>query len=225
MILEISFFVWCSRRLRWLLLPVFWTLLYSWHILTLWCLYVCHIYCIQNTSCETGESCHVVHTQVFADLTNRHEGWEKQMLKGLQNKYASEQFNGLIQAGLASCEVDTKRFMWADEDFTFTSARQAADRKRFTGRKKVSTRAPIFTMATLHTEMIRTLGSGGKKNRGLHAISLRHLTLSTNQWVVRLPGPMKCFLKELATYLHYEQYRTLGLRVSWASQLFVVQYD
>jgi hypothetical protein len=39
----------------------------------------------------------MVHTQVFSELTNRHDGWERQMLEGLTSAYLQETLAAVVQ--------------------------------------------------------------------------------------------------------------------------------
>jgi len=52
---------------------------------------------LQNSSGDTGEACHTVHTQVFAKLTNRHPGWPGQMLRGLNNRSMGRTLRALTE--------------------------------------------------------------------------------------------------------------------------------
>ena len=63
----------------------------------------------QNSGCQTGESCHVVHTGVYSQLTNRQKGWEYQMLRGLSMKYASKSLRYLIYGVCRPCTLHCNR--------------------------------------------------------------------------------------------------------------------
>jgi len=39
----------------------------------------------------------MVHTQLFSELTNRHDGWERQMLEGLTSAYLQETLAAVVQ--------------------------------------------------------------------------------------------------------------------------------
>jgi hypothetical protein len=42
----------------------------------------------------------MVHTQLFSELTNRHDGWERQMLEGLTSAYLQETLSAVVQGAV-----------------------------------------------------------------------------------------------------------------------------
>ena len=103
---------------------------------------------------------------------------------------------------LNKCEADGmfKNFVWTNPDYTLTSAKQDHEKKRASGRKKVGIRAPVMEMAQRYSNLIRTLGSGGKQNQGRYILDLKHLTLRENQWVNTVPA-FRSLMKELGHHL------------------------
>jgi hypothetical protein len=110
---------------------------------------------------------------------------------------------------LEKSENDTfNSFVWANPDFSLTSAKEKHARKRASGRKKIGVRTPVMEMAHRYTELVRTLGSGGKKNQGRHILDLHHLTLKNNQWVTGAPA-FRSLMKELAHHLILHRWKEL----------------
>jgi hypothetical protein len=103
-------------------------------------------------------------------------------------------------------------FTWEDPEYSLMSARIGHEKKRFSGKRKVGSRAPVAEMSERHARLVRSLGSGGKKNKGMQILNLRHLCLPSNTWTRDHAG-FKLFMKELAMHLELERWEEIGLEV------------
>jgi hypothetical protein len=70
----------------------------------------------------------------------------------------------------------------------------------------------MLDMAGEHKELERRLFGRGKKGTGMRTLMLSHLDVRENQWTTRSPA-FKNLKKELATYLHLERWKELGVEV------------
>jgi hypothetical protein len=98
---------------------------------------------------------------------------------------------------------------------SLTSINEQQNTRRAANRIKLGTRAPVYHMACRYGEIIRQLGSEGRKTRGRRVLKLRIISMAQSQWTNNVLGePFKPLLFELARWLQYERWQELGLKVS-----------